>query len=131
MTAKTRIAVAAHPDLNLRVKFNPLDFEVAFEGTVAVSTGDIHLHFDEIPMSSAIPFLHRRVVASSIGPFGVHVKPFEAQVRAVDFNTRGTIGRNDAELALHATGNCKAEIDVSGGLPDKLLKAAVKTIIEE
>jgi hypothetical protein len=131
MTAKTRIEVAAHPDINLRMRMDPLEFKIGGEASFALVTGDIHFRVDEIPVNVAIPFLHRRVVLGSIGPFGVHVRPFEAQVRAFGLDAQGVLGREGGELELHGTGHCKAEIEVSGKLPEALVKAAMKTITEE
>jgi hypothetical protein len=127
MTAKTRIEIAAHPDFNLRLKTKPLEFEVGGEASFALGTGDIHVRFDEIPISVAIPFLPRRVVAGSLGPFGVHIKPFEAQLRVFKVGARGVLGKENAETDLHCTGNCKADIEISGKLADKV----IKTIVEE
>ena len=126
MTAKTRIEIAAHPDVHLRVKMQPLEFALGGEASFALTTGDIRIHFDEIPITLAVPFLSRRVAAGSIGPFGVHVKPFEAQLRAFGLDARGVFGRESSETTLHGTGACKAEIEISGKLPEELLKAALK-----
>jgi hypothetical protein len=131
MTAKTRLEVAAHPDIRLRVKMKPLEFQIGGEASFALTTSDIRVHFDEIPITMAIPFLARRVVAGSIGPFGVHVKPFEAQMRAFGLDAHGVFGRDTGEVDLHCTGNCKAEIEISGKLPEELLEAALKKTAEE
>jgi hypothetical protein len=122
MNAKTHISVAAHPDINLRVKMKPFEFQVGGEASFSLATGDIHVRFEEIPVHIAIPFLKRRVAAGSVGPFGVHVKPFDA---------RGVFGKEGAESELHATGNCKAEIEVSGKLANQAVNAAIKTIVED
>jgi hypothetical protein len=131
MTAKTHIAAAAHPDVNFRVKMKPFEFEIGGQGSFAVTTGEIHARFDEIPISVTIPFLPRRVIAGSVGPFGVQIKPFEAQVRDVALDVRGRLGRENVEADVHAKGDCKAEIEISGALADKAVKAVIKTIVEE
>jgi len=130
MTTKTRIEIAAHPDINVRMRMDPLEFKIGGEASFALVTGDIHFRADEIPVNVTIPFLHRRVVVGSIGPFGVHVRPFEAQVRAFGLDAQGVFGREGSEVELHATGHCKAEIEVSGKLPGALVEAA-KKITEE
>ena len=130
MNAKTHISVAAHPDINLRVKVKPFEFQVGGEASFALATGDIHIRVEEIPVYIAIPFLKRRVAAGSVGPFGIHVKPFEAKFRASGIDARGVLGKDGAEAELHATGNCKADIEVSGKLADKA-NAAIKTIVED
>jgi hypothetical protein len=131
MTARTHIAVAAHPDVNFRIKMKPFEFELGGQGSFAVTTGDIHFRFDEIPIIVAIPFLPRRVVAGSIGPFGVRIKPFEAQFRAFGLDVRGVLGGEKVEADVLAKGDCKAEIEISGKLADQAIKAAIKTIVEE
>lgn len=131
MTARTHIAVAAHPDVNLRVKMQPFEFEIGGGGSFTLTTGDIHVSFEEIPISVAIPFLPRRVIAGSVGPFGVNIKPLEAQFRAFGLDARGVFGKETAEADVHVTGNCKAEIELSGTLADEALKAAIKTIVED
>ena len=77
-----------------------------------------------------IPFLPRRVIAGSVGPFGLHIRPFEAKFRASDLSARGVLGREGVETDIHAKGDCKAEIEISGKLAEAV-KAAVKTIVEE
>jgi hypothetical protein len=131
MNAKTFISVAAHPDIKLRVKTQPFEFQVGGEASFSLATGDIHVRFEEIPLYIAIPFLKRRVAAGSVGPFGVHVKPFEARLHASGIDARGVLGKECAEAELHAAGNCKAEIEVSGKLADKAVNAAIKTIVED
>ena len=122
MTDKTTIEFAGHPDLKLKVRMNPLDFEVASQGAFTLVIGDVRMHFDEIPLHLRVPFLRRRVLAGSVGPFGLHIKPFEAQIRALGMETRGVFGRDGAEFDLHGTGACKAEIEVSGKLPEQFVK---------
>ena len=131
MTDKTRIEIAAHPDIHLRVKTQPLEFTLGGEASFALTTGDVRIHFDEIPVTLAIPLLGRRVAAGSIGPFGVHVKPFEAQLRAFGLDARGVFGSESGEVSVHGTGACRAEIEISGKVPEELLKAALKREAEE
>jgi hypothetical protein len=131
MTTRTHIEAVAHPDLNLRVKMKPLEFEIGGQASFALTTGDIHIRCDEIPIIVAIPFLPRRVIAGSVGPFGVRIRPFEAQFRAFGLDARGVLGKENAEADVHAKGDCKAEIEISGKLADQAVKAAIKTIVEE
>ena len=131
MTTRTSVEVSAHPDISLRLKTKPVEFKIGGEASFALTTGDIHVRVDEVPVTMAIPFLRRRVVVGSLGPFGVHVRPFEAQMRAFGIDARGVLGREAGEAELAVIGNCKAEIEMSGKLPGKALKAAVKTITEE
>lgn len=128
MTEKTHIKFAGHPDLNLRVKMKPLNFEFASQGAVSLGVGDVRLHFDEIPMHVRIPFLKRRVLAGSVGPFNMHLKPVEANVRAMGMETRGVIGRDETEISLSGTGACKAEIEIAGKLPNLFTKESTATV---
>jgi hypothetical protein len=130
MNAHTSISVAAHPDINLRVKMKPFEFQVGGEASFSLATGDIRIRVEAIPVYIAIPFLKRRVAAGSVGPFGVHVKPFEARFQASGIDARGVLGKECAEAELHAKGNCKAEIEVSGKLADKAANA-IKSIVED
>jgi hypothetical protein len=134
MIFKTHVAVAAHPDLDLRIRTAPLSFEIGGDASFMLATGEIDARFDEIPIAVTIPFLrrrHGRVIAGSIGPFGVHLKPIEAEIRAVGVRVNGVVGKDGTEMDLHGTGACKADIEVSGQLPGRLLKAAVEGIVED
>jgi hypothetical protein len=115
--SKTQIEFSGNPDLNLTVKMKPMHFDFACQGALALAVGDVRLQFDEIPLFLRIPFLKRRVLAGSVGPFGVHLKPFEAQVRATEMETHGVIAREGSEFDLHGKGGCTAEIEISGDLP--------------
>lgn len=115
---KSHIEFAGHPDLGLTVRMQPLHVEFASQGAVAFAIGDVRLHLEEIPVYLRVPFLGRRVLAGSVGPFGVHLKPLEAEVRAMGMETRGVIGREETELHLHGKGACKAEIEISRETPE-------------
>ena len=110
---RRRIDFAGHPDLTTHLRLHSLKFEVAASGTVEVALGDVHLRFDEIPLHMRIPFLHRRVLAGSIGPFGVHMKPVDARIRASEMVTRGVIGGNESGVDLRVKGACKATVEIS------------------
>ena len=126
----TRITVSGHPDLNVRVKLKPLEFEAGGAVSFAVATGDIHLHVNEVPYSIAIPFLGRRLVRS-LGPFTVNIKPFEAQLRAEGLGVRGVIGGEDAGADINAHCEYKAEIDISGEAVEQFVATVVAEVIEE
>jgi hypothetical protein len=123
MSDKARIALAAHPDLNVRMKLRPMEFEAGGEASLGVVTGDVHLRVAEIPYSMAIPFLARRVVVSAYGPFGVHIKPFEAQLKAFGISIRGAVGGEEAGAEFHTRGECRAEIDISGEIVERAVAA--------
>ena len=95
------------------MRLHPFKFEVASSGTVELALGDIHLRFDEIPIHMRIPFLHRRVLAGSIGPFGVNMKPVDARIRASEAVTRGVIGGEESGVDVRVEGACRATVEIS------------------
>lgn len=117
MTRK-RIELAGHPKLAARVRMKPFQFEVAGQGAFELAVGDVHLHFDEIPIHLRIPFLKRRVLAGSVGPFGMRMEPVKARVRATEVVTRGVMGGDDSGLDLNLDGACRASIEIREDLFD-------------
>ncbi len=130
MSDKTSITVSGHPDLHVRMKLRPLEFEAAGEASIAVATSDIHLHINEVPYSIFIPFLGRRVVRS-LGPFGVQIKPFEAQLKVLGMGVRGEIGGEEAGADIDAKCEYKAEIDISGDLVEQVTNIVTNIVAEE
>lgn len=129
---KTQLTVAAHPDLNLKVKMGPTAVELNSDGTLGIRIGELEAHCDAIPLSMRIPFLRRRrVVAGSVGPFGIHIRPIEAQLRAFDVSLRGLLGKDGMEWDLRGVGACKAEIEGSGRIPAKVAEAALERTLQE
>ena len=100
MADKSHLKLVSQPDVNLRIRMRPFEFEVAGQGTVEVATRDIHLRFDEIPLTVRVPFTAQQVVAGSIGPFGVHIRPFDAQLRAVGVTLRAFDPLLGAKLSM-------------------------------
>ena len=130
MSDTTRITVAGHPDLNVRVRLKPIEFEAGGEASLAVATGEIHAHVGEIPYSNYIPFLGRRVVRS-LGPFNISLRPFEAQMRIHGIGVTGTIGGEEAGAEVHTHCEYKAEIDIAGEAVERLVAAVVTKVVEE
>jgi hypothetical protein len=133
MNLKGTIGVAAHPDLRLRMRMERAEFTLHGAATITVGTERIHLDISEIPLRLAIPFhKHRRVVAGSLGPFHVAVRPTEATLRIAEARATGHLGGPEGlSSELHCQGNCKAEIELHGSVPGKVLKAAFETVLEE
>ena len=132
MTAKkTRIGLSAHPDMNIEAKFEPLEFAFGGEGSFTLSTGDIDVRFEAIPITVAIPFLPRRVVAGSLGPFGVHIRPIDARLKALGLAIHGTFGKGNSEARLHIAGELKTDVEISGQFPDQAFDVAIRKITEE
>ncbi len=109
---RRQIDFAVHPELAARMRMRPFQFEITGGGAVELALGDVHLSFDEIPIHLRVPFLRHRVLAGSIGPFGVRMKPVEARIRAAEVVTRGVIGGDDAGVDLFVEGGCKATIEI-------------------
>lgn len=133
MNVKGRIAIAAHPDLRLRAHTGKMEFHTHGGATIALATQQIRIEVGAIPLHLAIPFhKHRRVLAGSLGPFRLTVRPMEGVVRVTDAHVTGTLGGEDGVAAeLHVQGDCKAEIDLAGEAPGKILKAAFEGVFEE
>jgi hypothetical protein len=133
MNMKGHIGIAAHPDLRLRTRIDRLGFAMQGAATLKLDTQTIRIEVGEIPLRLAIPFhRHRRVVAGSLGPFRLTVRPMEATLRIAEAHTSGTLGGEEGINAdLHCQGNCKAEIELAGEAPGKVLKAAFEGVFEE
>ncbi len=128
MNLKGRIGIAAHPDLRLKAQVDRLEFALQSDATLAFGTQTIRIGVGEIPLRLAIPFhRHRAVVAGSLGPFNLTVRPVEASLRIADAHCTGTLGGAEGLTGeLHCQGKCKAEIDFNAEAPGKVLKAAVE-----
>lgn len=109
---RRRIEFEGHPKLAARVRMKPFQFEIASRGAFEVCVGDVHLRFDEIPIHLRVPFLSRRVLAGSIGPFGVRMKPVEARLQVAEMATHGVLGGKESGLDLNLDGACRASVDI-------------------
>ena len=130
MSDKTSITVTGHPDLHVQLKLRPIEFEAAGEASIVVATSDIHFHINEVPYSIFIPFLGRRVVRS-LGPFGLQIRPFEAQLKVLGMEVRGEIGGENAGADINARCEYKAEIDISGDLIEQVASVITRIVAEE
>jgi hypothetical protein len=110
--SRKKIEFAGHPELAARVRMQPFPFEIAGSGAVDVALGEVSLRFSEIPVRLRIPFLRRRVLAGSVGPFGVRMSPVEARLAVVEAVTRGVFGGEDSEVDLRLDGACRAAVDI-------------------
>lgn len=132
MNLKGLVGIDAHPDLRLRALVDQLEFALQGEATLTLGTQKIRVELGEVPLRLAIPFhRHHRAVAS-LGPFNLTVRPIEASIRIAEARTVGTIGGAEGiSTELHCQGNCKAEIELAGDMPGKVLKAAFEGVFEE
>lgn len=112
--SRKKIEFAGHPELAARVRMKAFPFEVAGSGAVDLALGEVRLRFSEIPVRLRIPFLHRRVLAGSVGPFGVKMSPVEARVAVVEAVARGVCGGEDSGVDLRLDGACRAAVEVWG-----------------
>jgi hypothetical protein len=118
MTRRRMIEFAGHPEFAARVRMKPLQFEVAERGAFEVSVGDVQLHFDEIPIHLRVPFMSGRVLAGSVGPFGVRMRPVEAHIRAVEVVSRGVIGGEESGIDLNLDGAGRASVEIADDSSD-------------
>jgi hypothetical protein len=109
---RRQIDLAAHPELVARVRMQPFKFEVGSRGALEVSLGDVHLHFDEIPIRLRVPFLSRRVLAGSVGPFGVRMEPVEGRIRCAEMVTEGVLGGEESGVDVRLDGACRATAEI-------------------
>jgi hypothetical protein len=135
MKLNSHIAMAANPDLMFHTHVKPLSVEVNGEASLEIATGTIHAALAEIPASFAIPFMpphRRRVMVASIGPFDVRIHPAQASICAFGVRIGGVLGTGDgATTNTHVQGKCRLEIDLTGEMPGRILKAAVEGVFEE
>jgi hypothetical protein len=93
MNVKGRIAVAAHPDLRLSAHTGKIAFSSQGGATIALATHQIKVEVGAIPLHLVIPFhKHGRVLAGSLGPFRLTVRPIEGSLRITDAHVTGTLG---------------------------------------
>lgn len=134
MAISAHVTMAGNPEFELRVRSGPLAFEVEGDGTIDARTSEIRAGIEEIPVSVRIPFLrrhHGRVVVASIGPFGIKLEPFEAQLRAVGARIAGVAGPEGIDCGIEGKVGCRMEIDITGKLPGKVVKAAIEGAFED
>lgn len=133
MKLKGLVGIAAHPDMRVRARLDRLDFALQGSANVALGIQRIRVDLGEIPLRLAIPFRRgRHVVAGSLGPFHVTIRPTEATLRITEARTEGVLGGEDGISGeLHCQGNCQAEIELAADAPGKVLKAAFEGAFEE
>lgn len=134
MRFKWHAVMQGTPEFKLRVKSAPIAFDVGAEGALKLVIGPITVRVDEVPVTMTIPFLRRggglRTIAS-IGPFVVHVKPVDAEVRPVEARVSGILGKDGMECDLDGKVGCRTELDVAGTVPGKVAKASIEMVDEE
>jgi hypothetical protein len=134
MGFSTRLGISGNPEFEVNLKAAPLDFQLGGEASLALSSGPISGHVEQIPLRVRVPFMkanHGYVVAASIGPFGVHLHEINATVRAFGVEVGGVLGKDGIDCDMAGVVRCCMEVDVNGKLPAKLVEAAVKAVFEE
>ena len=117
--SRKKIAFAGHPELAARVRMQAFPFEVAGSGAMDLALGEVGLRISEIPVRLRIPFLRRRVLAGSVGPFRVNMSPVQARVAVIEAVARGVLGGEDSGVDLRLDGACRAELEILGDLHDE------------
>lgn len=133
MRFSAHLTAAGQPEFRLRTEMGPLSFVARGQGTLQINTGRIELAIDAVPITIRVPFLppSRRATAGSIGPFRVHIKPAEASVRATEVGVEGRIGTEEGGCAVEGTARGQVEVDLTGEIPGRLVKAAVEGAFDE
>ena len=133
MKLSSRMTIAGAPEFEIRTRMSPLSFALAGEGTLEIGTGPIHAEVGEIPLSIRIPFLpaHRRVVAGSLGPFRIGIRPANATIRASAVRCEGTLATGEEGCALEGRARGTLEVELEGEIPGSILKAALEGAFEE
>lgn len=128
MKFRTHGTVQGHPEFTLAMKSHPVDFDAGAEGSLKVATGPIDARIDAVTVTLVIPFLHRRSarVVGSIGPFGVHVEPFDVQVRDLGIHVAGVLGKEGMQCHVDGQMACHMELDLHGDVPGRITKAAIE-----
>lgn len=134
MGFSTHLGISGNPEFEVNIKSAPLDFQLGGEASLALSSGPISGHVEQIPIQVRVPFMkhnHGYVVAASIGPFGMHLHEINATVRAFGVHVGGILGKEGIDLDLAGNVRCCMQVDVNGQLPGKVVEAAIKAVFEE
>ncbi|MDA8051273.1 MAG: hypothetical protein M0002_14940 [Rhodospirillales bacterium] len=133
MKFAAHVTLAGAPEFRLRTQMAPLSFALNGEGALEIATGTIQAEVAAIPLLMRIPFLSpsRGVAAGSVGPFRIHIKPANATIRAHGVGVEGRIGDGEGGCALEGSARGTVEVDLTGEVPGRLLKAAVEGAFEE
>jgi hypothetical protein len=114
MKFQSRLNVAGHPDVKLRLRLSPVAVDLAAAGSAEMTSGPIELTFGEIPVVVRIPFHRRRVVAALVGPVRMRVNPLTIAARCADVRVTGAVGSEEGGIDADLVGACGAEIGVFG-----------------
>jgi hypothetical protein len=128
---KSHAVMQGSPELKLRARTGPVDFQVGAEGSVKLALGPFTARVDEVPVTLTIPFLRRgggvRTIGS-VGPFSVRVTAVDAEVRPVDVRVAGVVGKDGLDGNLEGKVGCRTELDVEGTIPGKVAKASFEMV---
>lgn len=132
MKFAARLALTGAPEFRLRTEMAPLTFTLNGEGALDISTGKIEAEIEAIPIAIRVPFQppSHRVAAGSIGPFRIRIKPASAVIRTAGVAIHGRLA-SEGGCSLQGNAHGKIDVDLSGEVPGRLLKAAVEGAFEE
>lgn len=133
MNFKSRINVAANPDIELRVHGHPVEFSLRGGGKLGVTTSPIHADVGSVPVHVAMPFMRgRRVMLATFGPFHFTMKPITFSIHSEDVRVEGKIGGEEGiDGRVDIKGKCRGEIEVMGESAVKAVKAAFEGVFED
>jgi hypothetical protein len=132
MNLKAHIGIAAHPDLRLHAHMERMEFALHGGATLSLKTQEIGIDIASVPLRLTIPFHRRRVIAGTLGPIHLTIRPAEATLHVSEAHTTGMLGGEHGFAGeLQVKGDCTADIHLEGDAPGRILKAAVETVFEE
>jgi len=131
MRFKSNAVMQGSPELTLRARTGPVDFQVAADGSVKLAVGPLTARVDEVPVTLTIPFLRRgggvRTIAT-VGPFSVRLNAVDVELRPVDARVSGVVGKDGLDGNLEGKIGCRTELDVEGTIPGKVAKASFEMV---
>jgi hypothetical protein len=133
MIFKSRLNVAANPDIKLHLDARPVEFAMRGSGTLSVKTSPIHAEVGIVPVRVAMPFMRgRRVVLASFGPFHFTLKPITFAIQSAEIHTDGKFGGAEGiDAHVDVQGKCRAEIHAEGESDAKVVKATIEGVFNE
>jgi hypothetical protein len=122
----TQAVIRGNPEFTLTAKPGPFRVEAEGEGSLKVTTSRIEARVGRVPITMQIPFLGRNgaVQVGAVGPFGISVKPIEAEIRAFGVKCSAVLAKDGMDCRVDGKMACNFDIDLSGTIPGRVTKAA-------
>jgi hypothetical protein len=122
MNFKARGRLKGNPELDLKVRLEPLRFETAMTGSCECHVGAISAHIGDVRIRAAIPFMkprHKLPLLATIGGFRIAFKPFDVRLGTKGVNFAGILGVDGIGGHADVRATCEMEGEVGGHLPVK------------